>query len=150
MPTRVRIRQTGAMSSSSTPDSPIGDLRDSIVVAVDGSDHAARALRWAAEQAFLERRRLVAVAVGDDAGSEAEHAVAAARELHPDLPVRAAALPGDPTTSRWECADRSISTAASSSLRDRPIGLVGRPKPGSLASTRVRVTTVVLRRSIPR
>lgn len=84
------------MSSSSTPDSPIGDLRDSIVVAVDGSDHAARALRWAAEQAFLERRRLVAVAVGGDAGTTSDHAVAAARELHPDLPVEAAAFPGDP------------------------------------------------------
>jgi nucleotide-binding universal stress UspA family protein len=34
----------------------------SIVVGVDGSRHAARAVRWAAEQARLEQRRLVVVA----------------------------------------------------------------------------------------
>lgn len=36
-------------------------LRGSIVVGVDGSDHANRAVVWAAEQADLERRKLVLV-----------------------------------------------------------------------------------------
>ncbi len=55
----------------------------SVVVAVDGSEHAERALHWAAEQAALEHRPLAVVAVGDDAGAIAEEGVTAARRLHP-------------------------------------------------------------------
>ena len=84
------------MSPSIATDSPLIDVAGSIVVAVDGSDHSARAVRWAAEQAFLEHRRLVAVSVGDDAGVRADDALAAARELHPDLSLQGAAVPGDP------------------------------------------------------
>lgn len=45
--------------------------RGSIVVGVDGSDHSDRAVRWAAEQAHLENRPLVAlVAAGDPSPAE--------------------------------------------------------------------------------
>ncbi len=73
-----------------------GDVAGSIVVAVDGSDHSDRAVRWAVEQAALETRPLVAVAVAGDTGTAAEDAVAAARGLAPDLPVRGASVAGEP------------------------------------------------------
>jgi nucleotide-binding universal stress UspA family protein len=73
-----------------------GSIRGSVVVAVDGSDHAARAVRWAAEQASLEHRRLTVVSVGDKAGKLADDATEAARHLHPDLSVAGAAVSGDP------------------------------------------------------
>jgi nucleotide-binding universal stress UspA family protein len=84
------------MSQPMEQVSTAGDVAGSVVVAVDGSDHSDRAVRWAAEQAVLERRRLVAVAVGRDTGTAAEDAVAAARELAPDLAVRGASVTGDP------------------------------------------------------
>jgi nucleotide-binding universal stress UspA family protein len=93
----------------------------SIVVAVDGSEHAKPAVTWAAEQADLEHRRLVALSVsgsgrswgssdpgGEDgapstpedtppaARSIAEEAAALVRELKPDVEVEAMVLPGDP------------------------------------------------------
>lgn len=93
----------------------------SIVVATDGSDDAGRAVHWAAEQAFLERRQLAVVTTvrgpepvhgawtGFDpsyaAGTEqllagarviAEEAAEAALHLHPGLVVSAAARLGDP------------------------------------------------------
>ncbi len=70
------------------------NTRDSIVVGVDGSDHAARAVHWAAEQAFLEHRRLAVVSVGDKSGNLADKAVAAARLLHPDVSVAGRSCPG--------------------------------------------------------
>lgn len=78
------------------PVSRTGGVVGSIVVAVDGSDHASRAVRWAADQAVLEHRRLVAVSVGEATRAISEEAVAAARELHPDLAVRGGFVPGDP------------------------------------------------------
>ena len=86
-----------------------------VVVAYDASDHAERALRWAADQAVLERRRLVVVqvpaapssaswegAVADlDAGTEQrarfEVAVARARvaESHPGIEVTTSVPWGD-------------------------------------------------------
>lgn len=80
------------MSRSLDPAS----IRGRIVVADDGSDHADRAVRWAAEQASLEHRGLAVVSVGDKASKLADEAVAAARLLHPDLSVTGAALSGDP------------------------------------------------------
>lgn len=68
---------------------------DTIVVAVDGSEHADRALRWAAEQASLERRRLV-VFTADHDRSVAEAGAVEARRLHPDLTVDHLAVDGDP------------------------------------------------------
>ena len=93
----------------------------SIVVAVDGSDHAERAVRWAADQAALEGRPLVVIsmarydevyAVGwagmadaplagtrgllEHASAVAAEQVAAAERLHPDLRVQALAATGDP------------------------------------------------------
>lgn len=93
----------------------------SIVVGTDGSDDAARAVRWAAEQAFLERRPLVVVTTvrgpepvhgawtGFDpsytaateqllAGARviAEEAAGAALHLHPGLVVSTTARLGDP------------------------------------------------------
>jgi nucleotide-binding universal stress UspA family protein len=72
------------------------DLRGSVVIAVDGSEHAERALRWAADQAALEHRRLAVVAVGETAGGALDRAVASARSWHPDLTVVGSAVPGDP------------------------------------------------------
>lgn len=80
------------MSRSFDPAS----ARGNIVVGVDGSDHAARAVRWAADQAFLEHRRLAIVSVNEDAGHLADEAVAAARRLHPGLSVAGSAASGDP------------------------------------------------------
>lgn len=95
----------------------------SIVVGVDGSRHAERAVRWAAVQAQREQRRLVVVAVADlpgvsevgwdgtipgndpaadpDPGTPrtrdiADAAVALAREVAPDIEVLACAAVGDP------------------------------------------------------
>src|SRR4051812_8516706 len=93
----------------------------SIVVAVDASPGADRAVRWAARQARLERRPLVVVcaaevdrlssadwaealtgshdrlrqALLDDARRTAERAAAVVRVADPDVTVRAAALDGD-------------------------------------------------------
>jgi nucleotide-binding universal stress UspA family protein len=80
----------------------------SIVLAADGSDDADRALRWAAEQAFLERRPLTIVtATGapgvpavtpdmiDHARAVADAARAVAERLHPGLDVTAAVRIGD-------------------------------------------------------
>lgn len=54
---------TGHDRDMTTPQISVG----SIVVAVDGSEHAARAVQWAVEQAGLEHRPLVVVnAAGDD------------------------------------------------------------------------------------
>jgi nucleotide-binding universal stress UspA family protein len=68
----------------------------SIVVAVDGSDHAERAVHWAAEQASLEGRRLMLVAVGEDARSIADHAASLIGSHHPGLDVRTLCRNGDP------------------------------------------------------
>lgn len=80
------------MSRPIEPDA----FRGSVVVGVDGSDHAERALRWGAEQASLENRRLSVVTVGDHAETLAMDAVAAAQLLHPDLTVVGSAVSGDP------------------------------------------------------
>ncbi len=71
-------------------------VRGNVVVAVDGSDHADRAVRWAAEQASLERRGLAVVSVGDGTHRLADDAAAMARNPHPDLYVVASAVSGDP------------------------------------------------------
>ncbi len=90
-----RAQPAEPMSPSTEPGST-WDVVDSVVVAVDGSDHATRAVRWAAEQAALEHRRLVVVSVRDDGGSDTDDGVAAARALYPDLPVEGSVVPGDP------------------------------------------------------
>jgi nucleotide-binding universal stress UspA family protein len=69
---------------------------ESVVAAVDGSEHAERALRWAAEQAHLENRRLVVVTADLDDGFTADSAAVVAQDLYPMLDVTALALPGDP------------------------------------------------------
>jgi len=88
----------------------------SVVVAVDGSEHAERAVRWGTEQAELEQRRLVVLSVAElwklressflagvtledleqSARSVADDAAALARKLTPDVAVEAAGLLGDP------------------------------------------------------
>jgi nucleotide-binding universal stress UspA family protein len=74
----------------------LDDVRGSVVVAVDGSEHAERALRWAADEAALERRHLTVVAVGSAAGAAVDEATAAATRLHPQVQVTSHVLRGDP------------------------------------------------------
>lgn len=71
----------------------------SIVVAVDGSEHAARALDWATDQAHLEGRELVVVhAAGepDLARAIVHEAVDTVRNQRPELTVTALPVVGDP------------------------------------------------------
>lgn len=104
----------------------------SIVVAVDGSDHAEAALAWGAEQAALERRHLVVASAGDVgntyaigwAGTEesvaevsrrlvahaqeiADEAADRARTLHPELTVEAVAVAGDPRHALKDLAEEA-------------------------------------------
>ncbi|MCR1783276.1 universal stress protein [Nocardioides carbamazepini] len=94
---------------------------DSIVVATDGSDDADRAVRWAAEQAFLERRPLALMTAIGTPGLPAstwggmgalsaydpeqlqksgqaivQEAMAVAQHLHPGLEVSTVVRLGDP------------------------------------------------------
>lgn len=75
----------------------------SIVVAVDGSEHAERAVAWAAEQARLERRELALVTATeiwgpDHSGPDRILADAAhlAEELAPGIELKTLTLVGDP------------------------------------------------------
>lgn len=92
----------------------------SIILAVDGSRHAERATQWAADQAFLEGRRLVVMSAAsagrmmdtarpiprtrldpvedsvESAENIAEGGVALATQLHPGLMVQALSAIGDP------------------------------------------------------
>jgi nucleotide-binding universal stress UspA family protein len=88
----------------------------SIVVAVDGSEHADRAVRWGSEQAALEHCRLVVLSVAEwgrlrdasfaagvtleeleqGAQSIADDAAVLARKLTPDVAVEATGVLGDP------------------------------------------------------
>ncbi|GAB4001862.1 universal stress protein [Nocardioides ultimimeridianus] len=69
----------------------------SIVVAVDGSPASERAVLWAAEQAHLERRRLVVVTAVPEGTSEAsEAAVELARHWRPGIEVAGATIDGPP------------------------------------------------------
>jgi nucleotide-binding universal stress UspA family protein len=76
-----------------------------IVVGVDGSTHAARALDWAAKQAWLEHRTLAVVAVGDGAAQIAGAAANRARERHPWLEVHTPPRSGDPRQVLLDASD---------------------------------------------
>ncbi|MBZ5741226.1 universal stress protein [Nocardioides mangrovi] len=76
--------------------SPEESVAGTIVAAVDGSDHALRALTWAVEEARAEGRRLTLVAAGDDARAVATAAVARVRELAPELAIDALISGDDP------------------------------------------------------
>jgi nucleotide-binding universal stress UspA family protein len=69
----------------------------SIVVGVDGSDHARRAASWAAEQARLEHRRLVLVTVGR----------AVVHEDFPDVEVQTVSVDGDPRQVLLDLSSRA-------------------------------------------
>ncbi|WP_051485570.1 universal stress protein [Nocardioides sp. J54] len=68
----------------------------SIVVGVDGSTHADRALRWAAAQARLERRPMIVAAVGTRHEQRLlDAALATAHEVAPDVAVTPVPAEGD-------------------------------------------------------
>lgn len=77
----------------------------SVVVAVDGSGHADRAVRWAARHACLERRPLVLVAAAVDALPIIERAAAAARDVAPQVPVTQLPEHGDPRRILLDLSD---------------------------------------------
>ncbi|MET0524915.1 MAG: universal stress protein [Nocardioides sp.] len=72
----------------------------SIVVAVDGSEHADRAVTWGAKQARLEGLPVVLVHVSETetetASSIVEAAAALARDTCPEVDVQALSLTGEP------------------------------------------------------
>lgn len=68
----------------------------SIVVAVDGSPDADRAVLWAAEQAHLERRTLTVVTAVPDGDAVNDAAVASARRWRPGLEVHGTVIEGAP------------------------------------------------------
>lgn len=71
--------------------------RGDVVVAADGSDHADRAVLWAAAQAAAEHRRLVVVSIGEESVRRTNSdAVERAREAAPEVEVVAMTAHGDP------------------------------------------------------
>ena len=70
----------------------------SMVAAVDGSEHTARVVTWAARQAHLERRPLCIVHVNEGGTTPdfVRDAEAHARETYPDVDAQALCLAGDP------------------------------------------------------
>ncbi|GAA1929594.1 universal stress protein [Nocardioides marmoribigeumensis] len=93
------------------------DPAGTIVVGVDGSAHAARALEWAAQQAWRQHRTLTVLCVGQDAVSLADLGVRAAREQHPLLDAQPWPADGDP---------RGVLTDASESAHMVVVGSRGR------------------------
>ena len=125
----------------------------SVVVATDGSEDALRAVHWAAEQAFLERRPLVVVTAtgstqvpvtawgGVGAGyapsvddlvehgrSVAEDALAVVRHLRPGLEASAEVLVGDPRQALVELSRQAhllvLGSRGRGSFRSKVFGSV--------------------------
>lgn len=70
-----------------------------IVVGVDGSEHADRAVRWAASQAALEHRPLLVVAAGTVESDAALSAAETVREQHPEVDVQSQSSTDDARTA---------------------------------------------------
>ncbi|WP_435770858.1 universal stress protein [Nocardioides sp. SYSU DS0651] len=68
----------------------------SVLVAVDGSDHAARAVAWAAEEAALEHRPVTVVSVGEEGRPALREATETIERLAPGVAVHTVAATGDP------------------------------------------------------
>lgn len=100
-----------------------------IIVAVDGSDHAGRAVRWASDQAFLEHRRLLVVSVGDGSDAAVDDAVAAALLLRRDLSVTGSAVSGDPRQVLIDASEHAsmlvVGSRGRGALRSLMLGSVG-------------------------
>ncbi|HJQ03846.1 MAG TPA: universal stress protein [Nocardioides sp.] len=82
------------MSSTELRDAARALDPGAVLVAVDGSADADRAIAWAAQQAYLERRPLVVVTTRD--AVVADEAVGVAQRLHPGLEVTELVIGGDP------------------------------------------------------
>ncbi|HWJ81123.1 MAG TPA: universal stress protein [Nocardioides sp.] len=103
----------------------------SIVVAVDGSPDADRAVLWAAEQAHLERRPLAIVTAVPDGDAANDAAVAVARRWRPGLEAHGAVVEGAPRQVL-----RDLSTQAHLMvLGSRGRGPVGSAVLGSVSSS---------------
>lgn len=71
-------------------------IAGAVVVAIDGSEDAERALSWAADQAALEGRRLVTLTAGGVSAEHGRAAAAAVRSRHPELSAESMDRPEDP------------------------------------------------------
>ena len=101
-----------------------------IVVAADGSSHADRAVRWAAEQASLENRRLVVVTVDyTDPQQMNADGVELAREVAPDVEVAGYAVPGEPRVVLVELSQHAhlvvMGSRGRGTIRSLLLGSVG-------------------------
>lgn len=101
-----------------------------IVVAADGSSHADRAVRWAAEQAAFERRRLVVVTVDEDGAERAnEDALRLARDVAPSIDVVGLTAPGDPRVTLVELSQHAhllvMGSRGRGTIRSLLLGSVG-------------------------
>lgn len=108
---------------------------DSIVVAVDGSQHADRAVGWAAEQAALEDRPLTVVAVGRGAQTTAATALDLVGRLEHPPSARAWRTDGDPRAVLVELTTRV------------PLVVMGSRGRGSFRSLLGSVSTAVTRQA---
>ncbi len=78
-----------------------------IVVGLDGSVHADRALDWAGRQASLERRPVTLVAVGHDAPAIVDAAAHTVATAYPSVTVRSEPGRGDPREVLLDASERA-------------------------------------------
>lgn len=115
------------------------------MVGVDGSPHSERAVRWAAEEARLQRRTLLVVSVAEADGIAAARDVATAaagvaRHHEPEIEIDVLTLVGDPRTVLVEASQRAHLVV----LGSRGRGTIRSLLLGSVSTTVLRSTACPL------